>query len=120
MNNDRGNEYSRNHTILDPDNDSQFWNYSWHEIGLYDLPASIDYILNHTNKRQLNYVGQSQGSTVMYVMLSLLPKYSEKIRGYIHMAPVVYMTNLKSIFFRILAAIVRMIQVIFLFTSRYN
>lgn len=111
MTNDRGNKYSRNHTKLNPDRDHKFWNYSWHEIGTYDLPASIDHILNHTSERQLYFIGLSQGSTIMYVMLSALPEYNEKIKAYLNMAPCVYMKNLKSKLIHIKAVLLDTIQV---------
>lgn len=33
---------------------------SWNEIGYYDLPAMIDYVLDFTGEGQLSYVGHSQ------------------------------------------------------------
>lgn len=110
MLNSRGNEYSRNHTVLDP-NDSEFWNFSWHEIGLYDLPASIDYILQQTNKTALYFSGLSEGSTVMYVMCSNLPEYNEKIKLYIHLAPVAFLDHAKSTFVTHPAAALGVIKV---------
>lgn len=68
MGNARGNTFSRNHTIVNPD-DVKFWKFSWHEIGIYDLPAMIDYILNRTHQQQLIYTGYSQGGTAMLVLL---------------------------------------------------
>lgn len=64
--NARGNTYSRRHITLSP-NDPKFWDFSWHEIGIYDIPATIDYILQQTNQTKLSYVGHSQGVTAMYV-----------------------------------------------------
>lgn len=96
MGNSRGTTFSRNHTTLNPDTDHKFWNFSWHEIGIYDLPASIDYILNVTNSTSLYYVGHSQGSTTMYVMASEKPEYNEKIKFYVHLAPIAFMSHLRS------------------------
>lgn len=76
--NARGNTYSRNHTKLNPD-EQPFWKFSWHEIGYYDLPAMIDYVLNQTGQDQLIYVGHSQGVSSAFVMLSERPEYNEKI-----------------------------------------
>ena len=36
LNNQRGSCYSRHHRYLDPDNDSEFWHYSFPELGRYD------------------------------------------------------------------------------------
>lgn len=63
MGNARGNRYSRNHTYLQPNSttaDGNFWDFSWHEIGYYDLPAMIDYILKETGFTKLGYIGHSQ------------------------------------------------------------
>lgn len=46
-----------------------FLDYSYDEMAMYDLPASINFILNKTGQEQMYYVGHSQGSTIgMYVM----------------------------------------------------
>lgn len=79
MGNARGTEYSRNHTSLNPD-DLEFWKFSWHEIGYYDLPAMIDYSLKTAKQRQLVFIGHSQGVTSAMVMLSARPEYNKKIK----------------------------------------
>jgi predicted alpha/beta hydrolase len=61
--NARGNLYSKAHKTLLP-NQKAFWDFSWHEIGYYDLPAMIDYILLHTQQQQINYIGHSQVNKV--------------------------------------------------------
>lgn len=43
LGNARGNTYSKRHISLKHD-DSQFWDFSWHEMAYYDIPAEIDYI----------------------------------------------------------------------------
>ncbi|KAL7741344.1 hypothetical protein ACLKA6_013787 [Drosophila palustris] len=89
LGNARGNRYSRNHTTLDPDG-SKFWDFSWHEIGIYDLPAMIDYILKTTGFKKLQYAGHSQGCTAFFVMCSMRPAYNEKVISMQAMAPAVY------------------------------
>ncbi|XP_062142657.1 lipase 1 [Drosophila sulfurigaster albostrigata] len=89
LGNARGNRYSRNHTTLDPD-ESKFWDFSWHEIGMYDLPAMIDYILKSTGFKKLQYAGHSQGCTAFFVMCSMRPAYNEKVISMQAMAPAVY------------------------------
>lgn len=86
MGNARGNMFSRNHTKLSPDG-AEFWKFSWHEIGYYDLPAMIDYILLLTNQTQLMYIGYSQGVTSAMVLLSMRPAYNDKIKILHAMAP---------------------------------
>lgn len=97
LGNSRGNRYSRNHTSLDPDRDaSEFWNFSWHEMGIYDLPAAIDYALDIGKQKRLFYIGHSQGTTVYYVMASQLPEYNSKVTAHFSMAPIAYVNHLAS------------------------
>lgn len=77
-------------------------NYSWHEMGVYDLPASIDYILSITKQRRLHYIGHSMGTTMFYVMASSRPQYNLKIQLMISLSPVAYMGHIKSSIFRVL------------------
>jgi len=45
LGNSRGNTYSRANTKYDPDhNEKKFWNYTWFDMGAYDLPAVIEMI----------------------------------------------------------------------------
>ena len=41
-----------------------FLDYSYDEMANYDLPASINFILNKTGQEQVYYVGHSQGTTI--------------------------------------------------------
>ncbi|XP_071056614.1 lipase 3-like [Onthophagus taurus] len=93
LGNARGNLYSRNHTDLSAKN-KKFWKFSWHEIGLFDLPAMINYILDKTGYAKLHYMGHSQGCTTLLVLLSSKPKYNEKINLGVMLAPCSFMTNI--------------------------
>ena len=54
MANFRGNVYSRNHTTLNPNNIiGPFWEFSWWESGLYDIPAMFDFVKKHTEQEHL-------------------------------------------------------------------
>lgn len=103
LGNARGNKYSRKHKYLSPDRDKEFWNFSWHEIGYYDLPAIIDYILAFTFKSQLIYIGHSQGTTAFYVMCSERVEYNKKIALMVSMATAAWMSHVKSPLVRALA-----------------
>ncbi|XP_050443191.1 lipase 3-like [Adelges cooleyi] len=92
----RGNTYSRSHISLDPES-QEFWDFSFHEIGYYDVPATIDYILEQTNKEQLIYVGHSMGTCIFFVMCSTRPEYNDKIRTQISLAPIAFVNNMKSV-----------------------
>lgn len=106
MGNARGNRYSRNHTHFDPDGDHEnrkkFWDFSWHEIGVHDVPTIIDYILAETGKPKLHYVGHSQGTTVYFVMCAERPEYNQKIILGNMLAPTAFMTHGANLFFHLI------------------
>lgn len=70
--------------------------FSFHEHGIYDLPASIDKVLQVTGLNKLLYIGYSMGTTSAFVMLSERPEYNNKLISLVALAPAVYMTNIKS------------------------
>lgn len=100
MGNARGNVYSRKHILYDPDGSradrERFWKFSWHEIGIIDVPAMIDYVLLTTKQPNLFYIGHSQGTTVFFVMMSERPEYNSKIKLMHALAPVGYMDHAAS------------------------
>ncbi|XP_049287541.1 lipase 1-like [Anopheles funestus] len=98
----RGNRYSRRHTTLSPDSRA-YWDYTWHEMGCYDLPAMIDHILHVTDTRRLHYIGYSQGTTVFFVMASSRPEYNEKISRMYALSAAVYVEHIRSPIFRWIA-----------------
>ncbi|XP_053691992.1 lipase 3-like [Sabethes cyaneus] len=87
--NARGNTFSRSHRSLKP-TEPEFWNFSFHEVGVYDLPAMIDYTLTVTNRKKLHFVGHSQGAVNFLVMASSLPEYNSKIASAHLNSPVVF------------------------------
>lgn len=93
--NARGSTYSRKHKYMDPDNDTDFWQFGWDEIGSIDLPAKIDYILETTGQESIYFAGHSQGGTSYFVMMSTQPEYNKKIRAAVLMAPAVNFRHLK-------------------------
>ncbi|XP_047993675.1 lipase 3-like [Leguminivora glycinivorella] len=105
MGNARGNYYSRQHLRLRPDAllNTDFWEFSWDEIGNIDLPIMIDYTLKTTGQERLHYIGHSQGTTAFFVMASLRPEYNQKIISMHAMAPVAYLANSASLLLRAIA-----------------
>jgi lysosomal acid lipase/cholesteryl ester hydrolase len=103
MGNGRGNHQSRNHTSLDPDKDSAFWQFSWHEIGAIDVPTMIDHVLEVTGQTSLYHIGHSQGTTTFYVMTSMHPEYNAKVKAHFSLAPVAFMNHMTSPLMHILA-----------------
>ena len=97
MNNSRGNRYSRHHSFIDPDNDKNFWDYSFEEMAKYDQPALFNYVLGKTGALKVTYIGHSQGTTQMFCALSEnFDFFSERINLFIALAPVVKLDNCSS------------------------
>jgi lysosomal acid lipase/cholesteryl ester hydrolase len=90
LGNVRGSKFSMKHRSLDP-LAREFWQFSFHEIGYYDLPAMINYILGLTGKPGLFYVGHNQGTTALLALLSTRPDYNPKIFHAHMMAPIAFM-----------------------------
>ncbi|CAH0715828.1 unnamed protein product, partial [Brenthis ino] len=91
MGNSRGNRYSRRHVSLNPDVDAKFWDFSFNEIGYYDLPAFIDKILNETGATNISAIAHSQGTTAFFVLGSTKPEYNIKINVMIALSPICYL-----------------------------
>ncbi|XP_063363792.1 gastric triacylglycerol lipase-like [Cydia amplana] len=98
----RGTYNGRKHVRLDPDKNKEFWNFSVDEIGTYDVPAMVDYVLKYTEKEKLMYIGFSQGGGSFFVMCSERPDMCKKVKLMIGLAPATRHWYTKSVFFRLL------------------
>jgi pimeloyl-ACP methyl ester carboxylesterase len=88
--NNRGNKY----TALKDAENRAFWNFSFQEMGEFDLQTQVDTILEKTKSDTLTYVGHSQGSTQMFYALAKNVEsfkgdklLKDQIKGFIALAP---------------------------------
>lgn len=90
LGNSRGNKYSSGHLSLDPKEDAQkYWDFDWVEMGRYDVPACVDYILDKTGFEKVAYVGHSQGTTQMFSVLADHEDIlADKISAFVGLGPV--------------------------------
>lgn len=95
MGNSRGNTWSQKHKTFSVFQD-EFWAFSFDEMAKYDLPASINYIVNKTGQEQVYYVGHSQGTCIGFIAFSQLPELAKKIKIYFVLAPVVFLNFASS------------------------
>lgn len=49
------------------------------DVGLYDIPALIDFVLLNTGWSQLFYIGFSQGNTAAWITLADRVSYNDKV-----------------------------------------
>ncbi|GLH04066.1 Lipase 3 [Gryllus bimaculatus] len=117
--NTRGNYYSREHVNFTA-KDKRFWRFSWHEMGMYDTPAMVDYVLKETGREKLIHVAHSMGNNIYYVMLSNKPEYVNKFRLKIDIAPSVFWDNMKAPIGKIIRDNHRLIKVIMDLQNTYE
>lgn len=107
LGNSRGNKYSRLHTKISPDN-KQFWDFSFQEMGRFDVQAQIDLALQITGQPRLTFVGHSQGTSQMFAALTdsaTAAFVNAKVKKFIALAPIVYMTHQKSMLISLMGSI---------------
>ncbi|XP_032674155.1 lipase 3-like [Odontomachus brunneus] len=97
LGNVRGNSYGRSHINMTV-YDHQFWEFSFHESAMLDLPVIFDYILNHTGQENMHYVGYSMGTSMLFVLLSMKPEYNAKIKLATCLAPVAFWKEVSPTF----------------------
>lgn len=98
MLNNRGTAYSKAHASLSPGS-SEFWDYSFQELGQYDVTAVVNYISRANAFKKIITIGHSQGATQALAALTD-PQTSEamnsKISGVIGLCPVGHMGSLPT------------------------
>lgn len=67
-------DFTRLDGIINP----KYWNFSLDEQAKYDLPETIDYILNVTKYERVSIVGHSAGAALALMMLSTKTEYASK------------------------------------------
>ncbi|XP_001662687.2 lipase 1 [Aedes aegypti] len=74
-------------------NSTEFWDFSFNEIGYLDLPAMIDTVLTVARRSSLQLVGFSEGSTASLILLSERVSYNAKVASLNVIAPATFMIN---------------------------
>ncbi|XP_032798561.2 lipase member N isoform X1 [Daphnia magna] len=109
LGNFRGNRYSRRHVQLSP-KQSKFWQFSWDEIGNFDIPAIINHILTLTGLPTMSYIGHSLGCGVFFIAMVKHPELNAKIDTMVALAPLSSFANFKTPIYRALAPFSRPIE----------
>ncbi|KAM9188003.1 lipase member M-like [Mergus octosetaceus] len=82
----RGNSWSQRHLNLSVKQE-EFWDFSFHEMAMYDVPAMVSFILQHTAQEKLYYVGHAQGNSLGFIAFSSMPQLAQKIKVFFALAP---------------------------------
>ena len=97
LGNNRGNKHSRYHKKFSTDS-FEFWNFSFHEMGAYDLPAFLDHItkINKWSEKVI-YIGHSQGTAQIFSALTYnLEYFKKRVKLAIALGPVARVWNMTS------------------------
>ena len=106
LSNSRGNKYCQTHEKYDIKS-YEFWQFSFNELGLYDVPAVIKYIreINKSGEKII-YFGHSQGTSLMFSGLAQkFDFYKENLKLFVALAPVAKLSNLGSSLLSLLSKI---------------
>ncbi|XP_069652670.1 lysosomal acid lipase/cholesteryl ester hydrolase [Haliaeetus albicilla] len=95
MGNSRGNTLSLKHKTLKPCQ-KEFWQYSFDEIGKYDIPAELYFVMNKTGQKDVYYVGHSEASTAGFIAFSTYPELAQRVKVFFAMGPVATATHATS------------------------
>ncbi|XP_029158384.1 lipase 1-like [Nylanderia fulva] len=91
----RGTTHSRDHISLST-SELKYWNFSFHEMGIYDVPAMTTYITNMTSQPLHAYIGHSMGAAVFYVMSIERPNIAGMVKMMISFGPGVFVDHMRS------------------------
>uniref|UniRef100_A0A6G1S4L0 Gastric triacylglycerol lipase n=1 Tax=Aceria tosichella TaxID=561515 RepID=A0A6G1S4L0_9ACAR len=78
-----------------------FWNFSLDEQAKYDLPATIDFVLEKTGKKKVHLVGLSCGGAIILLAHAENPKLAEKVGASVLWAPSVNLGSGSDIVFQL-------------------
>lgn len=90
--NSRGNIYGQRHIKLSSWQ-PKFWSFTFDEQIKYDLPDTIEFVQTLTGHKKVAYVGHSQGTAMMFGLLSDQPDYADIVEPFVALAPVAYVNN---------------------------
>ncbi|KAM6415708.1 lysosomal acid lipase/cholesteryl ester hydrolase-like [Rhynochetos jubatus] len=95
MGNSRGDTWSLKHKTL-KSCQKEFWQFSFDEIGRYDIAAELYFIMNKTGQKDVYFVGHSEGSTAGFVAFSTYPELAQRVKLFFALGPVATITHATS------------------------
>ncbi|KAE8881712.1 hypothetical protein PF003_g34375 [Phytophthora fragariae] len=102
LGNNRGTTWSKEHKDFSTD-DERFWDFTWEDMGKYDLPAMIKTALSVSGRSTLSYVGHSEGTTQAFVGFSHDQELAKSVSYFGALTPVAWTGDATSPIFVALA-----------------
>ncbi|CAL5377433.1 unnamed protein product [Camellia sinensis] len=91
----RATRWSHGHVSLS-EKDKEFWDWSWEELALHDLPAMLRYV-NKISNSKVFVVGHSQG-TIMSLAAFTEPDITKMVMGAALLCPITYLEHVSAPF----------------------
>jgi len=101
LGNNRGNGYSMHNIHYTPE-DAEFWDFSWDDMALSDLPTQVGHVISVTGRSQISYIGHSEGTTQAFSGF-LNQTLANQVNVFIALAPAVFEANCESLIVQALA-----------------
>ena len=97
LSNSRGNKYCKEHEKYNPQS-FEFWQFSFNEMGIYDIPAVIDYIktVNKSNEKIIYFFFFFLTTLMFSGLAEKYEFYKENIKLFVALAPIARLTYLDS------------------------
>ena len=96
--NTRGNTFS-SFSIQKNIEEDEFWDFSLDEIAKYDLPATLQYVLDKNGAEQLSYVAHSQETGSAHALFSTEHPTTKRIAIAVMLSPVARVRNTSRVIF---------------------
>ncbi|KFV13967.1 Lysosomal acid lipase/cholesteryl ester hydrolase, partial [Tauraco erythrolophus] len=96
MGNSRGNTWSLKHKTFKPCQ-KEFWQFSFDEIGKYDVPAELYFIMNKTGQKDVYFVSHSEASAAGFIAFSTHPELAQRVKLFFALGPVATVTHATSL-----------------------
>ncbi|KAG2788040.1 hypothetical protein PC129_g3792 [Phytophthora cactorum] len=104
LGNNRGNTYSTNHVKYTTEDDA-FWDFSWEDMGRFDLPAMLNYARETSGQKTVAFVGHSEGATQAFVAFSNDQTLAQSVSYFAALAPVAWLGNTDAKALKFLATV---------------
>ncbi len=99
--NNRGNAYGLRHQTL-ANTSAAFWNFSFTEMAVFDLPANVHAALSISGRSTLAYIGHSEGTMQAFIGFAD-EELAAKVSVFVALSPVAYIGNITSTILQIVA-----------------
>ncbi|KAK1367703.1 Lipase [Heracleum sosnowskyi] len=90
----RGTRFSKKHVSENFTNSNEYWDFSFVELGKYDLQASIRFVYEQTGQK-VHYAGHSLGTTMLAVA-ALEWNIEEMVKSATLLCPIIYLNHVTN------------------------